>query len=267
MWEKLKVVCSQVRLGIVYAILQELLIYSKINKSKSFDKSVTSHFSEVEVLVKWLRATVTPNRDIWDSITIVIATVALHDEFDHVISGLLGQGGEKSVTEIQSLLSSAKAKLLSKRAIVVTVNLTYMSRNSSHKRKTIATSKDKCLNYHKMRHYRKDCRYPNYKLYNKKRSSNNTKQDRDCDNSPRARQNNNTQPCKANVAANLEDKDSDLEPFRSGKALMTTESTIMSRTKSTWYLDLCVSRHLTNDQSFFIGEIRPKVWDFTIAGK
>ncbi len=40
----------------------------------------------------------------------------------------------------------------------------------------------------------------------------------------------------------------------------------MSRTKSTWYLDSCASRHLTNDRSLFIGKILPKAWDFTTAG-
>lgn len=264
--EQLKVVCLQVRSGVVYAILQELLTYSKINKPKDFDKSVTSHFSKVGVLVKQLRAAVTSNRDIWDTLTIVVAINVLHNKFDYIISRLLGQGGKKSVAEIQSLLSFAEAKLLSKKAVGVIVDLVYMSRNSSHKRKTTTTSKDKCFNCHKIGHYRKDCKYPDYRLLNKKRSSNNTRQDRDCNNSLRARQNNNTQPCKANVTANLKDENSDLKPFCPKKAFITTKLTIMSRTKSMWYLDLCTSRHLTNNQNLFIGEIRPKTWDFRMAG-
>lgn len=47
---------------------------------------------------------------------------------------------------------------------------------------------------------------------------------------------------------------------------MTTESTIMSRTGATWYLDSCASRHLTNDRRLFVGRIQPKMWDFTTAG-
>lgn len=47
MWKKLRAVCSQIEIGIVYSILQELLIYPKINKPKGLDKLVTSVFSEV----------------------------------------------------------------------------------------------------------------------------------------------------------------------------------------------------------------------------
>lgn len=217
------------------------------------------------VLVKQWRAAVIPNKDIWDSIIIVVATDALHDEFNHVTSGLLGQGGEKSVAEIQSLLSSAEAKLLSKRAISMIADLAHMVKNSGHKRKTTVTSKNECFNCYKMGHYGRDCKYPDYRLLNKKKSSNNTRQDRDCGNSPRARQNNNTQPCRANVTANLKDKNFNLESFRLLKVLMTTKSSIILKTKSTWYLDLCASHHLTNDWNLFIGNIRPKAWDFTTA--
>lgn len=74
MWEKLRAVCSQIGTGVVYFIVQELLTYPKINKSNRFDKSVTSVFSKVRVLVKRLQVAVTLNRDIWDSIAIVVAT-------------------------------------------------------------------------------------------------------------------------------------------------------------------------------------------------
>lgn len=117
MWEKLKAVCSQVGPSVVYSILQELLTYPKINKPKGFKKPVTSIFAKVRFLVKRLRTAVTPNKDIWDSIAVVVATESLHDDFEHVTSGLLGQGGEKSIDEIQSMLSSAEAKFVSKRAV------------------------------------------------------------------------------------------------------------------------------------------------------
>lgn len=107
-----------------------------------------------------------PNRDIWDSITIIVVTGTLYKEFDHVISRLLGQEGIKSVAEIQSLLLSAKAKFLSKKAARIIADLLYISRNSSHKRKAI--SKDKCFNYHKMRHYGREYKYLNFRLLKKK---------------------------------------------------------------------------------------------------
>ncbi len=202
-------------------------MYSKVNKPKGFEKSVTSHFSEVGVLVKQLRAEVTPNRDIWDSITVVVATDALHEEFEHVTSGLLRQGRKKSISEIHSILSSAKAKLLSKRAVGATTKLAHMLRNNNQKRKATATSDDECFNYHKMRHFGRDCRMPNYRLL-KKKSTDNARQDRDDSLRPR-----NYQQQRANVAAvNTKEYDSDPEPFRPGKALMTAESNIMSRTKS-----------------------------------
>lgn len=162
--------CSQVKSEVVYAILQELLTYSKINKPKGFDKSVMSHFFKVRVLVKQLRVAVMLNRDIWDNITIVVATDIQHKEFDHVTSELLGQRGEKIVTKIQSLLSSAIAKFLNKRAIGVMAELAHMSKNSSYKRKV--TSEDKYFNCHKMGHYGKDCKYLDYRLLKKKNSSN-----------------------------------------------------------------------------------------------
>lgn len=90
----------QVGTGVVYSIFHELLMYLKINKPKRFDKLVTSHFSKVQVLVKQLRVVVTPNRDIWDSITVVVATDVLYKEFEYITSGLLEQGGKKSINKI-----------------------------------------------------------------------------------------------------------------------------------------------------------------------
>lgn len=266
-WEKLRAVCSQIGTGVVYSILQELFTYPKINKPKGFDKLVTSVFSEVRVLVKWLRAAVTPNRDIWDSIAIVVATDSLHEDFEHVISGLLGQGGEKSINKIQSILASSEAKFLSKRAVGTTAELAYMSKTSNQKRKSTATSEDECFNCHKMGHFRRDCRHPDYRSL-KKKNTGNAKQDREDSlrpryhNSQNSQQRKKPQPRRANVVTNNnEDEDSDPEPFRPRKAFMTTESTAestMSRTRSTWYLDSCASRHLTNDQSLFVGKIHPK---------
>lgn len=241
-------------------IFQELLIYPKINKPKEFKKPVTSIFAEVRFLVKRLKATITLNKDIWDSIAIVVAIKLLHDDFEHVTLGLLGQEGEKGIDKIQSMLSSAKAKFVSKRAVRVTANLAHMSRNNSLKHsKAIATSEDKRFNCYKRGHFSRDCKFPDYCIGKKKNSNNssNIRQDQE-NNSAKP------QPQRANAATNIIDEDdSDLESFCSGKALMTTESSIISRTQLTWYLDSCASRYLTNNQSLFVGKIQPKTWDFT----
>lgn len=119
MWDKLKSLCSETGLGVVYSILQELLTYPKINKPKGFNKSVTSVFVDVQFLCKRLRAAITPNKDIWDSIAIVVAIDSLRKDFDLVTAGLLGQGGDKAINKIQQILALAEAKFISKRAVGV----------------------------------------------------------------------------------------------------------------------------------------------------
>ena len=64
MWEKLKAMCFQFEPNVIYLILQELLIYPKINKLNGFETPVTSIFAKVRFLVKQLRVVVTPNKDI-----------------------------------------------------------------------------------------------------------------------------------------------------------------------------------------------------------
>lgn len=81
MWHKLRTACSQVDQRVVYLILQELLDYTRNNKPKRFEKPVMSIFADVRFLIKQLRDDITPGRDIWNSITIVVALNSLHDNF------------------------------------------------------------------------------------------------------------------------------------------------------------------------------------------
>lgn len=172
---------------------------------------------------------VTPNKDIWDSITVVVATDALYEEFKYVNSGLLEQRGEKNISEILSILSSAEVKRLSIKAIRITNKPAYMLKKKNQKHKAMTISKNKYINCHKMGHFRRDCRMPDYRLL-KKKSTDNARQD--CDNSPRPKPHNQYQQ-KANVAAvNHKEGNSDLEPFYPGRAFTTIESNIMSKTKS-----------------------------------
>lgn len=89
MWEKLRAACAQVGQGVVYSILQELLNYPQINKPKGFEKPVMSIFADIRFLIKRLRAAITPNRAIWDSIAIVVALDSLHDDFKTTTTSML----------------------------------------------------------------------------------------------------------------------------------------------------------------------------------
>ena len=54
----------ETKLNVVYLIFQKLLIYPKINKLKSFEKSVISIFLKVYHLNNCLRAAIIPNKNI-----------------------------------------------------------------------------------------------------------------------------------------------------------------------------------------------------------
>lgn len=71
-WEKLCTVCFQIKQGVVYFILQELLNYLRNNKPKRFKKPVMSVFANVKFLIKQLQAAIIPIHNIWDSIAIVV---------------------------------------------------------------------------------------------------------------------------------------------------------------------------------------------------
>lgn len=64
MWDKLKAVCSQISLGVIYSIFQEFFIYPKFNKPKEFKKPITSIFVKVQFLIKQQKTIVTPKKDI-----------------------------------------------------------------------------------------------------------------------------------------------------------------------------------------------------------
>lgn len=124
--------------------------YPHNTKPKAFEKLVMSRFADVRFLVKRLRSAITPNRDIWDSIAIVVALDSLHDDFETTTNSML-ESGDKSIDKIQQILASAEAKFLSKRATGITGDLAIMSkgRNSGfNKRK--ATSEDRCFNCQKL---------------------------------------------------------------------------------------------------------------------
>lgn len=148
MWVKLRSVCSQIGQGAVYSILQEFLTYSKNNPSAGYEKTANSVFADVRFLARRLRATITPERDICDSLAIVVALDSFHEDFASAIAAL-SQGGEKTMDGMQSALSSEEAKLRSKRATGIASDLALMSRRNVTTLKK-ATSQDECYNCRKM---------------------------------------------------------------------------------------------------------------------
>lgn len=118
MWVKLQSVCTHVGQRVVYLIVQALFNYQKVTKLKRYDKIITSIFADVHILTKRLRIALTPNRDIYNSIVIVIAFDSIHDDFDTKIFSFL-KISDKKINEIQQIPCSAKRKNLSKQVISV----------------------------------------------------------------------------------------------------------------------------------------------------
>lgn len=152
MWDKLKSICTEVGQGVVHSILQELLHYPKITRPKGYEKPVMQIFAEVKYLCKRLRTAMIPNRDLWDTIAIVIALDSLHEDFDTTTASLL-EAGDKMIDQIQSILQSKEAKNISKRATgggTGDLAMAFRDRDGSNAPKRKANSHEECYNCHKL---------------------------------------------------------------------------------------------------------------------
>lgn len=105
-------------------------------------------------LYQRFRMVITPNRDLWNTITIVITLDSMHENFDTTNASLL-KAGNKTIDQIQSILQLKEAKNLSKQASGDTSNLAMAFRDKRPKMK--ANSNNKCYNYYKLGHFKSDC--------------------------------------------------------------------------------------------------------------
>lgn len=163
MWDKLISICTEVGQGVVYSILQELLHYPKINKLKGYKKPVMQIFAKVRYLCKRLWTAMTPRRDFWDSIAIVIALDFLHKDLDTTTTSLL-ETGDEMIDQIQSILQSKEARNISKRATGEGIDNLAMAFRNNNAPKRKANSHKEYYNCHKLGHFGRDCPLPDRRL-------------------------------------------------------------------------------------------------------
>lgn len=126
-----------------------------------------STFADIRFLIKRLQVAIISNRDIWDSIVIIVAHDSLHNDFESTTTTIL-ECGNKTINKIQQILASAEAKLISKQATGVIAELAMLSKGHI-KRK--AALDNKSFNCEKMGHFGKNCIAP---MTCKKNKSNKT---------------------------------------------------------------------------------------------
>ncbi|MCJ1360123.1 MAG: hypothetical protein MMC33_010126, partial [Icmadophila ericetorum] len=112
LWDKLHSTCNQKGQGVVYAILQDMFNYPRKTKAKGYDKPIIQSCAEMKNLMRRLRDSITDEKDIIDSIGVVLWLDSLHGDFDNVISNLLD--GDKTMDQMQEILSSHEEKNRSK---------------------------------------------------------------------------------------------------------------------------------------------------------
>lgn len=94
----------------------------------------------------------TPSKDLWDIIVIVIALNFLSKDFDTTIASLL-KTGDKTIDQIQNILQSKEVKNLSKRGTGAIGDLAILFCNHDWNRKRKVNTNNKYYNCHKLGHF------------------------------------------------------------------------------------------------------------------
>lgn len=126
-------------------------------------------FAKVKYLCKCFQTAMTPNRDFWNIIAIVIALNSLHNNFDTITASLL-KTGDKSIDKIQNILQSKEAKNINKHTTGGTRKLIIVFRNKNDPKQKVFSHKE-CFNCHKLGHFGRDCpqlnnRQTNFQAHN-----------------------------------------------------------------------------------------------------
>lgn len=77
-----------------------MLNYLKIIKPKGYEKSITSVFADIQILIKQLKAALTPGHNIYNNIAIIVTLHFIHNDFVTKTSSLF-KIDNKTIDEIQ----------------------------------------------------------------------------------------------------------------------------------------------------------------------
>jgi len=264
LWNKLKDSCNKKGQGVVYAILQEMLNYPKITKPKGYDKAVIQSCAEVKTLARRLRDSIAEGKNVIDSFAIVIWLDSLHEDFDNVIATLLD--ADKSMEDMQEILSSHEQKSLSKRATGVPseVAMNTKGSNSSGKQR----EGPKCYNCQKYGHIAKDCSKPNRrdkrKAAEEEEKTEKEEQKRKKTSGKGSGRGGRAHQTKSKSKKDTDD-DSDDDGYRESASIVTMAYNLGANTgalkkEGGWWLDSAASRHISNDRNKFLS-IRDEVSD------
>lgn len=132
-----------------------------MTKPKEYEKPIMQIIAELKYLCKCLHIAMTTGRDVWDTISIIIALDLLYEDF-YITTVSLLETNDKIIDQIQSILQLKKAKNLNKRATRDTGDLAMAFQDKCPKGKV--NSNDEYYNCHKFGHIGRDCFLPDKRL-------------------------------------------------------------------------------------------------------